>query len=921
MNMKRIILLLAMLISLTGYSQSGEQKIKNYLDKNYSKLGLTKQDVNDWILESEASSESTGIYNYYVKQRHQGIKVFRNVSNFWIKNNEVINGGKDFVQNLSQKINTVTPMLNVTDALVKVFKELNEIPLSNVAVIENNKFNYKLKNGNLNEDPINAELVYQIIDANSLRLAWDYNFYTQDYKHLWSIRIDAVSGKLLEKNDMVISCSFESHNNFDHDCQKINLFNKNFFKEDSNSIKQVLGGGYRVVPYNYFSPNHFPGERTLVTNPENSIASPKGWHDTNSLTGVTPSLRYAITRGNNVWARNDFAGTNTVVAPNGTSPTGSGTFPNLTFDFPYPGTNVAANTYIDAANTNLFYMNNIMHDVWYQYGFDQASGNFQQNTYGVPNSSGSDGVIADAQDQSGVAESATNRNNANFSTPADGQAGRMQMYLWTYRPIKGLLNVNSPSDIAGLKIASDNGFNPGHVDVPTAPAMIETDLVLFDDGSPDVGQTDNADACSPAVNAAEINGKIVVIRRSTSTNNGGIAPCSFTLKAVAAQAAGAVAVVIVNNDSTAPNNSIGMSGADATITIPVISISLNNGEAIISKLKSGIVVNAKIQSDSPLNLFVNTDGDFDNGIIAHEYGHGISTRLTGGRNVSTCLQNYDQTGEGWSDWFALMMQIKPSDVGTTPTPMATFAQNQPNDGRGLRSFPYSTDMTVNPLTFKDSNSPIPTDPASTGYRYVNGDFWATTLWDLTWAYIGKYGFDANIYTGTGGNNRVMRIVLDGLKLQPCSPTVIDSRDAIIAADQATTNGADYCLITEVFRRRGVGLNASSGSRDDCNDQVEDFTAFPAGSNCVNLGVNYFENENMVKVYPSPSNGKINIKINQFVGKINLQVVDLNGRVVYSQIDNDFNAEKTIDLSDLESGIYIINIEGDQLNFNKKIIIN
>jgi hypothetical protein len=51
--------------------------------------------------------------------------------------------------------------------------------------------------------------------------------------------------------------------------------------------------------------------------------------------------------------------------------------------FPYGGTNVEASTYIDTATTNLFlYMNNVMHDVWYQYGFDEAGGNFQANNYG-----------------------------------------------------------------------------------------------------------------------------------------------------------------------------------------------------------------------------------------------------------------------------------------------------------------------------------------------------------------------------------------------------------------------------------------------------------------------------------------------------------------------------------------------------------
>ena len=45
------------------------------------------------------------------------------------------------------------------------------------------------------------------------------------------------------------------------------------------------------------------------------------------------------------------------------------------------------------------------------------------------------------------------------------------------------------------------------------------------------------------------------------------------------------------------------------------------------------------------------DSDLDNGVIAHEYGHGISNRLTGGPTTVTCLNNAEQMGEGWSDWF------------------------------------------------------------------------------------------------------------------------------------------------------------------------------------------------------------------------------------------------------------------------------
>jgi hypothetical protein len=100
-----------------------------------------------------------------------------------------------------------------------------------------------------------------------------------------------------------------------------------------------------------------------------------------------------------------------------------------------------------------------------------------------------------------------------------------------------------------------------------------------------------------------------------------------------------------------------MSGADESITIP-ISVSQSIEKSIINQMKTQ-AVNVKIQLDSA--AFVNSDGDFDNGIIAHEYGHGISIRLSGGTNNSI-LNNADQMGEGWSDWIALI-QIKPGDFG------------------------------------------------------------------------------------------------------------------------------------------------------------------------------------------------------------------------------------------------------------------
>ncbi|UUC46599.1 T9SS-dependent M36 family metallopeptidase [Flavobacterium cerinum] len=881
--MKKTTLLMLLLTSGVGFAQSQNEQIQRYLAGNHQKLGLSRQDVADWFVESEASSSSTKINNYYVKQRYQGIEIFNAVTNFSIKNGEVINVGNRFVGNVAAKVNTVVPVLSVTDGFLKAQSHLKVPAFSSQIATRISDKEFKLTNGTLADDPVSAELVFQEMEDQSLRLAWDYTFYTSDYKHLWSVRIDAVNGKMLENFDLVLTCNFGDSNHKEHN-HSVN-FTSQAYKEAS-SLAQVQSGSYRVYPYNVESPNH--GNRELLVTPHNAVASPYGWHDTNGVAGP----EFTITRGNNAWAKEDIAGNN-----------GTGTSPNgglgMVFDFPYGGTGVQPSTYTSAATTNLFYMNNIMHDIMYQYGFNEINGNFQQNNYGKGGTVtfNGDPVLADAQDGSGV-------NNANFATPVDGQSPRMQMFLWNVGPRPNLFRIHSPASLAGGYFAVENNFTAGHVAVPIAPAAITADLALFDDGIPD-----NNDGCTAAINGAQLNGKIVLIRRGS---------CDFVNKVMFAQNAGAVGVIMINN----LEEYMVMGGSNAAITIPAILVSQSVGNALIAAMQSG-PVNVSLTHET-VN-FVNSDGDFDNGVISHEYGHGISSRLTGGPANASCLTSTEQMGEGWSDFFAYLLQIKAGDSPVTGKGIATFLANQPTSGVGIRQYKYSTDMGINPLTYGDTNGLTYVDANGNTRIDVHavGTVWATMLWDLTWAYINKYGYDPNIYTGTGGNNKVLRLIIDALKLQPCNPSFVSGRDAIIAADQATTGGQDFCIIWDVFARRGLGVNASAGMNSGVsaiNDQVEDFTTPPQGANCT-MAVDYFQNEEMIKVYPNPSNGQFNVFIGNYSGKVSLQVYDINGRNVYNQKVEDFNIERTINLKGLQSGMYILKIEGDNLNYTKKVILN
>ena len=611
-----------------------------------------------------------------------------------------------------------------------------------------------------------------------------------------------------------------------------------------------------------------------MTDPENINASPFGWHDTNGMAGA----EFTTTRGNNVWAQEDADGNNGT----GYSPDG-GT--SLEFDFPL-NLDQEPEGYRDASITNLFYWNNFMHDLWYEYGFDEAAGNFQERNYGN-GGVGGDFVFADAQDGSRT-------NNANFLTPPDGDNGRMQMFLWNAPPPSpiGLLTINGPSNIAGAYLAQDNSFVGG---IPAPDSPLIGDLALVE-GPSGIG-TPSEGCTGPLINTSDVNGKIAVIVRGS---------CEFTVKVNVAETAGAAAVIVVNN---APGVPIVMAGqAFPPVSIPSIMISQSDGQSIMDALNNGDTVNGTIQSRPGGETF-EVDGTLDNGIIAHEYTHGISNRLTGGASNVDCLDNIEQMGEGWSDWFTLIMTIESGDISTDIRGVGTFATSQDVLGTGIRPAPYSTDTAINDFTYADVG-----DTANITVPHGVGFVWCTMLWDLTWALIDEYGYDPDLFNGVGGNNIAMQLIMDGMKLQPCSPGFVDGRDAILAADQALYGGANACIIWDTFAARGLGLSADQGSTNDRTDQTEAFDV----PECETASI-ADNNLSAIRLFPNPSRDNINVVIPQFLGDGIIAIYDISGRNVFAQ-EMVLEGVLSVNMEDLSSGLYFVNIMGKGISQTLKLVI-
>ena len=877
--------LLALLTLLPGLASAQEsaavESARSAARASVAARGLASSDLDDLAPASVVADRRSGATFVALVQRHHGIEVWGTNTPVAVTASgvPVMPETAAFEAGLAARASSPVPTVDAAAAVLRAEAHVRRLaPPPFLVLSDDSAADAASAARTVTYVASETRLVYQPVASGGIRLAWATTL--AGGSELWAVRVDALTGAVLAADDLV------AHDAWGEAARGPASFAP--LAAPRASLGAVSApSSYRVVGLPFESPNH--GAFALVANPADVAASRNGWHDTGTA-------QFTTTRGNNANAYLDRDGNN--VPDVGGAPDGGA---NLVFNAPFdPTQGVAVNS--AASVTSVFYWGNVVHDVTWHYGFDEASKNFQTNNFGA-GGAGNDAVILEALDGSGT-------NNANFSTPADGSAGRMQMFEWTATPT---FTVTAPASIAGTYRAAGAVFGP--------PPAVSGPVAL---AGPSVGEP--AQGCTAAAIPTTVAGKVALITRGS---------CDFVTKVRNAQARGAIGVIVHNCDAAETPGCTGANPGEAVIsmglaaggnasdiTIPAAFVALSTGELVAGA--TGVTVN--------IAAGINRDSDFDAGIVAHEYGHGISNRLIAASSSVGCLGNQEQMGEGWSDYIGLMLTQRPGDTAGQRRGVGTYVTFEATDGEGIREAPYSTDFGVNDYTYQDVISGAGgTGPRAVSVPHGVGFVWSSMLWDLTWNLIEAHGYSADLTNadGTAGNQIALNLYATGLKLTACNPGFVSGRDGILAADRllypdpnSTTQGRHYSEIWRAFARRGVGFGASQGSTASATDGTASFV-LPAGVAAEATTEGGIARLDLAGPNPFTVATTMNLSVDR-VQDVRVEVLDLLGRRVAVLHDGPVAAGAPlavrVSASGLPSGVYVVRAAGETFTLAERVTV-
>jgi extracellular elastinolytic metalloproteinase len=229
------------------------------------------------------------------------------------------------------------------------------------------------------------------------------------------------------------------------------------------------------------------------------------------------------------------------------------------------------------------------------------------------------------------------------------------------------------------------------------------------------------------------------------------------------------------------------------------------------------------------------DGGLDMSIVGHEYTHAISNRMVAGPDEGLTSEQGGAMGESWSDLVAAEYLFSHGySTGTSPWVVGPYATG--NKVAGIRDYP----IDKNPLNYGSYGFDSTGDEV-----HADGEIWNGTMWEVRQALVSKYRkrfkySDAALQLRCAqassdgasspypaqacpGNRRWVQLMFDAFLLQQGATSMLDARDAMIAADQMRFDGANAKVLHQAFARRGMGKKASTPSADS-GDTVPSFAS-------------------------------------------------------------------------------------------------
>ncbi len=478
------------------------------------------------------------------------------------------------------------------------------------------------------------------------------------------------------------------------------------------------------------------------------------------------------TAGNNVIAFSDLDGSRTFTEGDVRPEVRSGRTLNFRYDLEAEA--LANPTQLKAGAVNLFFVNNWLHDWFYDSGFTELTGNAQLDNYGRGGVAG-DPLLGMAQANA----LGGSRNNATMATPADGLSPVMNMFLWT------------PGTNTVLTAASGVIRSEAFVNGPRT-FELTGELIAGQDGTAPTN-----DGCQAST--VDLTGKIAVVVFSGA--------CGSAATVNNVKAAGAIGVILVDGALDDPR----AFGGSAAANIPGVAIGMTDGLALLATLQLG-PQSVTLQS---AQTGPERDGDLDNTVVAHEWGHYLHHRLA----ICDSGRQCGGMSEGWGDFNALLMMLREGDNRDGTYAIAPYAVANGSAGAsyfGLRRFPYSRDRSKNDLSFRHITAGVPlptTTPGGGGIAssavHPVGEVWASMMWEALNVLVDEH--DVVI-----ARRRMTDYMVAGLLLTPPEATFTEGRDAILAAANALDTD-DMLLMAAAFAGRGAGTCAVSPINTDTNN--------------------------------------------------------------------------------------------------------